>query len=86
MKYFWVVLWYIAITVLLVQTHFATPYIYTMLGFTAWFFIVLLINKYQWNNGKSRCCNADWKYFDTDSQGCEGFRCSNRECNNHIWI
>lgn len=40
------------------------------------------VSKKQWNNGKCKC-GGDWKYFDTDSQGGDGYECTN--CGKVIW-
>ena len=46
------------------------------------FFLVGGIAKHfeskDWNNGFCRECRTAWKYFDTDSQGGRGYKCSNK--------
>lgn len=39
--------------------------------------------KRDWNNGYCSCGNK-WRYFDTDSQGTEGYRCD--KCGSIIWL
>lgn len=41
------------------------------------------IEKREYNNGHCKCGGA-WKYFDTDSQGGDGYYCKN--CGKVIWI
>ncbi len=41
------------------------------------------IEKREYNNGHCKCGGV-WKYFDTDSQGGDGYYCEN--CGKVIWI
>jgi hypothetical protein len=45
--------------------------------------IAYFIEFKRWNHGKCPICNMHWKYFDTDSQGGRGYKCS---CKRVIWI
>ena len=42
-----------------------------------------LNEKKKYNNGKCKC-GGNWRYFDTDSQGGEGYKCD--KCKDVMWI
>lgn len=51
-----------------------------------WIGMVLIAVFYEhkeYNNGRCKC-GGKWKYFDTDSQGGDGYYCEN--CGKVIWI
>lgn len=55
-------------------------------GFAVWIGLILLAvfsDRKTYNNGRCKCGGA-WKYFDTDSQGSDGYYCEN--CGKVIWI
>lgn len=47
------------------------------------FVIAYLYEEREWNKGFCRKCGTSWVYFDTDSQGGDGFHCS---MGHSIWV
>lgn len=44
-----------------------------------------LLDRMAWNGGKCPC-GGQWIYFDTDSQGGHGYKCSSGVPNHVVWI
>lgn len=40
-------------------------------------------DRYLWNKGRCRQCGNEWRYFDTDSQGGDGYDCAG---GHHAWF
>ena len=38
-----------------------------------------------WNNGACSCGNGFWIFFDIDSQGGHGYKCSDPKCRQTTW-
>lgn len=51
----------------------------------SWMLIAMHLEGKAWNNGACPQCGCAWQQFDTDSQGGNGYKCSNG-CNETIWI
>ena len=55
-------------------------------GFLVWIGLILTAVFYdykEYNHGRCKC-GGKWKYFDTDSQGGDGYYCD--KCGKVIWI
>lgn len=61
-------------------------WIVLLCAFSVWVVLILLAvfsDRKTYNNGYCKCGGA-WNYFDTDSQGGDGYYCEN--CGKVIWI
>ena len=54
-----------------------------MLLITTSFCILYIASVKQFNNGICKKCGGKMKYFDTDSQGSDGYMCEH--CGNTVW-
>ena len=45
-----------------------------------------MLERRAWNRGQCRQCSAQLVYFDTDSQGGRGYRCSQAWSHPSVWI
>ncbi len=59
--------------------------VFFIVVFCAMYYFGSFLEDKEWNKGFCQKCGDCWVYFDTNSQGGDGYRCANKTCNKMIW-
>lgn len=60
------------------------------IGFVAVMWLIFALGFFleyrDYNHGKCRYCGSPLESFDCDSQGGRGYKCTNDDCRNTVWV